>query len=149
MSEVTNLSDFDASELSNLRVWGLKSGTPWTEGLIPVSDILAGLSGSAVSEQTGTTYTLATTDANTAIECNNASAITVTVPEDLDVPVGSVIEIHQSGAGVVTLSPENGNVTIKVRSGFDAKTAGQEAIIGIKKMAANVYRVTGDLGATA
>jgi len=66
--------------------------------------------------QTGTTYTLALTDANnTMVELSNASAITVTVPLNSSVsfPVGSQVHLLQTGAGGVTV---NGTPGLKFRA---------------------------------
>ena len=63
-----------------------------------------------LNTQTGTTYTLAETDAGELITLANASAITLTVPTNASVPfaIGTQITIAQSGAGQVTISPAVG-----------------------------------------
>ena len=61
--------------------------------------------------QTGTTYTLALTDGNnTMVELSNASAITLTVPLNSSVafPVGSQVNLLQTGAGQVTVAGASG-----------------------------------------
>lgn len=93
----------------------------------------------------GTTDTLVAGDEDGIVECTNSSAVTVTIPPNADVAfsVGAFIEIHQAGTGTVTISPGSG-VTLQSRgSVFD--TAGQYAICGIRKMATNTWRLTGDI----
>lgn len=103
-----------------------------------------GLSGT-ITEETGTTYSATADDFPATKEFNNASAITLTIPVDLDVATNTVFEIHQTGAGPVTFAGAVG-VTVQSR-GAALTTAGQYAIAGIKRVAENVYRVTGDVTA--
>ena len=57
-----------------------------------------------VNAQTGTTYTVATTDLGKTITCSNASAVTVTVNTGLSsLATGSIIRIVNVGAGLVTV----------------------------------------------
>jgi hypothetical protein len=63
-----------------------------------------------LNAQTGTTYTLAASDAGDLVTLTNASAITLTVPTNASVPfaIGTQVTIAQSGAGQVTISPAVG-----------------------------------------
>lgn len=58
----------------------------------------------------GTTKTLALTDANSIQDCSNAAAQTVTIPLNASVafPVNSVIQFEQNGAGTLTVVGVNG-----------------------------------------
>jgi len=76
-----------------------------------------------VNAQTGTTYTLQASDSGKIVECTNASAITVTLPNSL--PVGFCCTVVQCGAGAVTLAPASGATRRNRQS--HAKTAGQWA----------------------
>lgn len=98
-----------------------------------------------VRPQTGTSYTLTFLDAYTTVPLINASSITLTVPPESAVafPVGTFVEIHQGGAGPVTLVGGSG-VTLNSRGG-SLVTAGQHAVIGIRKTASNTWVVAGDL----
>jgi len=96
------------------------------------------LSDQGINPQTGTTYTLASTDNGKVVTCSNASAITVTVPSSL--PVGFACTIIQLGAGQVTLSASG--VTLNGKNGL--KTSGQHARIGIVEYTTNVFNVAGD-----
>lgn len=75
------------------------------------------------STQTGTSYTLATTDKGTVIRFTNSSAIVVTLPNNL--VAGFTVTILQMGAGQITFSPASG-ATLVNRQSF-TKTAGQYA----------------------
>ena len=82
--------------------------------------------------QTGTTYTLVLTDANnTMVELNNASPIALTVPLNSSVafPVGSQINLLQTGAGQVTIAGASG-VTVNGTPGlkFRAQWSGASLI---------------------
>lgn len=95
-----------------------------------------------VTEQTGTTYTLAATDCGTEVDFTNASAVTVTAPATL--PAGCNISILQVGAGQVAV---NGTaVTAATLHSADSftKTAAQWAIIGL-----NIYKNAGGSSAIA
>ena len=59
-----------------------------------------------LNTQTGTTYTLASTDAGCVVTFNNSSAVTLTIPAGLGAQFSAVIE--QLGTGVITPSPSGG-----------------------------------------
>lgn len=67
-----------------------------------------------VNAQTGTSYTLLSTDSSSVVTLDNASPITVDLPEDL--PVGYNVMLIQKGAGLVSLSP-SGGATLQNRQG--------------------------------
>lgn len=98
--------------------------------------------GPSVNPQTGTTYTLGLADADRAVHCANAAAITVTVPTNASVafPVGTVLTIRQTGAGQVTVAPAGG-VTLRAYGG--AKTAGQWAATGLHKIGTDEWALDG------
>jgi len=107
--------------------------------------IVASIKAVTINSQSGTSYTLVLGDAGEAVECNNGSAITLTVPPNSSVafPVGTVIEIVQLGAGAVTITPGSG-VTINSR-GAVLKTSGQYAMAYLRKRATDTWIATGDL----
>lgn len=86
------------------------------------SDCLYGFKGK-LQVQTGTTYTLVAGDTGCIVECNNASAITLTLPNGLS--QGFTCTVVQKGAGVVTMSAASG-AALHNRQGH-SKTAGQYA----------------------
>src|SRR5688572_5148675 len=95
------------------------------------------------NNQTGTAYTLDTTDAGKVVELNNAAAITLTVPLDATeaFPIGSVVELWAQGAGQVTVTPEVG-VTIR-SNGNKYKLSGQYSGATLRKRAANEWALQG------
>ena len=92
---------------------------------------------SKINAQSGTAYTLASTDMGKIVECSNAAAVTLTLPNSL--PQGFNCSIVQKGAGQVTLSAASG-ATLRNFDSF-TKTAGQYALL-------NLY-VTSNTGGSA
>lgn len=99
--------------------------------------------------QTGTTYTLALTDANLGVSMNNASANTLTVPPNSSVAfvIGSQIVVLQLGAGATTIAAGAG-VTINSPGGL-LQLAGQYAQIVLEKTATNTWQLAGNISQTA
>ncbi len=93
-----------------------------------------------LNNQTGTTYTLQSSDNGKVVTLNNVSAITLTVPSGLD--AGFNCMIVQKGAGLVTISASG--VTVANRIGF-TKTAGTNAIATIVSIATNYFITGGDM----
>ena len=98
-----------------------------------------------LNAQTGTTYTLALTDADNVVTASNTSAITITVPPSVFAP-GDRITIIQKGAGQVTFA-QGAGVTINsvgatatapaLRAQYSAATVVAES--------ASVFYVVGDI----
>jgi hypothetical protein len=88
-------------------------------------------------------YTLALADANTVLEMNSASALSVTVPPNSSVafPIGIVIELYQLGAGQITVAAGAG-VTFQAPSSLT--TRAQYSTISLRKRATDVWAVSGD-----
>jgi hypothetical protein len=96
--------------------------------------------------QTGTTYTFVLTDANnTIVELSNASAITATIPLNSSVafPIGSQIQLLQTGAGQVTVASGgttlNGTPGLKLRAQWSSAT--------LVKRGTDTWVLIGDLSA--
>jgi hypothetical protein len=99
------------------------------------------------NQQTGTSYTLAITDAdNRVIELSNTSAITLTVPLNSSVPfaIGSQVQILQTNTGQVTVAA-TGGVTINANPGL--KLRGQWSFATLIKRAENTWVLVGDVTA--
>ncbi len=66
--------------------------------------------GREINTQTGTTYTLALSDAEGLVRMDNAAANTLTIPEDVNVafPIGTKISVYELGAGATTVDGEAG-----------------------------------------
>ena len=75
--------------------------------------------------QTGTTYTLVAGDVNKLVTLNNASAVTVTIPNGV-FTTGQQINFQQLGAGIVTFASDGTTtftgVGTKLRAQYSAST---------------------------
>lgn len=99
-----------------------------------------------ISQKTAA-YTLsALSERDTIIEVNSASAVAVTIPPDSTVnyPVGTTLDIIQTGAGQVTIAAGAG-VTINATPGLKLRT--QWSSVTLLKRAADTWLVYGDLSA--
>ena len=96
--------------------------------------------------RSGATYTLTLADVGALLELNHTSAITATVPTDatLFFPIGTQIDVLQTGAGQVTFAPASG-VTVNTAIGLKLRTQWSSATL--IKRAANTWVLVGDLSA--
>jgi len=96
-----------------------------------------------INAQTGTTYTLALTDAGKLVTLSNASAISLTVPLNSSVafPVGTQVNLSQVGVGRVTVA---GAVGVTVNSALGLKTRTQYSVLTCIKTATDTWLLTGD-----
>ena len=98
-----------------------------------------------INAQTGTSYTLVSTDANKLVQLNNASAITLTIPPSV-FSVGQSIDLYQLGAGQVTFAQGSG---VTIRSTGATSTAPklrvQYSAATVICVASNDFLVVGDL----
>lgn len=102
----------------------------------------------AFNAQTGTTYTLAASDAGKCVSLSNGSAITLTLPQDSDatISVGVTVDLYQLGAGQVTVAAGTG-ATLRT-SGLTAKARAQYSRLAVQKVSANTWSLFGDLAAS-
>lgn len=99
-----------------------------------------------ISEKTGS-YTLSSSDErDTIVEVNSSSATTLTIPTDasLDFPVGTTLDVIQTGTGQVTIAGASG-VTVNATPGLKLRT--QWSSVTLLKRAANSWLVFGDTAA--
>jgi len=96
----------------------------------------------SINAQTGTTYTLLSSDAGKVITLDNASAITLTVPTGLGANFNCTLV--QLGAGQVTIS--GSGTTVSNRSGY-TKIAGQYGIASLLSYADTTWILAGDTSA--
>lgn len=115
------------------------SGTPISLAIDP--NTKANIA-SSYNNQTGTTYTLQSSDNGKVVTLSNASAITLTIPTSL--PTGFNCSIVQLGAGQVTISASG--TTIHNRQSY-TKLAGQYACATILMYASNTFVTQGDMAA--
>ena len=101
----------------------------------------------ALNAQTGTTYTTVLADDGKLVTCDNASAITLTIPPNSDVAygIGTQINIMQLGAGQVTIAAGAG-VTLR-SEGSKLNLKGQYAVATCAKIATDTWVVVGNLSA--
>lgn len=101
-----------------------------------------------INAQTGTSYTLALTDANKIVTCTNGSAIVLTIPTNATaaIPIGSTVRVIQGGAGQVTVTAAGG-ATVNVAATFTLKLLQQHAEVALTKLATNTWLLTGVLEA--
>ena len=100
----------------------------------------------ATNVQSGTAYTLATSDDGLIVELSNSSGATLTVPPNSSVPfaVGTQIQILQTGIGQVTVAPGVG-VTVNATPGL--KTRAQWSFATLLKRATDTWVFVGDITA--
>lgn len=92
-------------------------------------------------------YTIALSDNERLIEMNSASANNLTVPPNSSVafPIGTKIDILQTGAGQTTIVADSG-VTINSKEG-NLKLSGQWSAATLIKRGTDAWALIGDLSA--
>jgi hypothetical protein len=97
-----------------------------------------------VQTKTGSTYTLALTDAFTYNRFVNAAGCMVTVPSNSSVPfpVGAEIWLYQAAAGFVTVV-ESFPVVVNPITGYSNETKCEGAAIKLKKVATDAWDISG------
>ena len=98
--------------------------------------------------QKSTSYTLSSlTERDDLIEVNSAYGCVVSIPEDatLDYPIGTSLDVLQTGAGEVSIAPVSGTVIVNATPGLKLRT--QWSSCTLFKRAANTWVVYGDLKA--
>jgi hypothetical protein len=105
-----------------------------------ISDTGYRISSNAINVQTGTSYSLLSSDNGKIITMSNASTITLTVPSGL--PIGFNTTVIQIGSGQVGIT--SSGVTL---NSFEGKynLAGQHAAASIISYTTNVFNVAGGL----
>jgi hypothetical protein len=129
----------DNLELNNLVAAGVvfTDGTQSKQGVPSLTPIVAKTD----------SYTLSSlTERDSLIEVNKASAVTLTIPADSSVnyPVGTSLDILQTGSGQITIAGAGG-VTVNSTPGLKLRTQWSSATLF--KRAANTWVVFGDLTA--
>jgi len=93
-----------------------------------------------LNAQTGTTYTIGASDLNKLVTLNNASAITLTIPNGV-FTTGQTVNIQQIGAGQVTIA----NDGTSSFTGTGTKLRAQYSAASIICTGTNTFTVVGDL----
>lgn len=94
---------------------------------------------------TTTAHTLTLDDAGKAVEVTSATPVDVTIPLNATValPVGTVVEVYQLGAGQVSIVATSG-VTLESRGNL-TDLSGQYAVASLRKRATDTWVLAGDL----
>jgi hypothetical protein len=102
----------------------------------------------SINPQTGTSYTLALSDANQCVSMSNASPNTLTIPLNATVafPVGTLETILQAGTGITTISGASGVTIVNAMASAGGKlpalnTGAQNGIVILSKTATNTWEV--------
>ena len=103
-----------------------------------------------INAQTGTTYTLALTDAGKIITSSNGSAQTITIPPNSGVAfaIGTQIDIYNLGAGIASITGGTGVTLNGVSTGTGALNS-QFSAVTCFKIATDVWLMTGAHAAVA
>jgi hypothetical protein len=136
--DVTNAT-YETLVLGNLEAAGVvfSDGTQTRQGVPSITTI---------TPKTDS-YTLSSlSERDTIIEINNSSATTLTIPADgtVNYPVGTTLDIIQTGSGQVTIAGAGG-VTVNATPGLKLRT--QWSSVTLLKRASNTWLVFGDLSA--
>jgi hypothetical protein len=141
---VNNTVDVTNATKETLVVGNLEAdGVVFTDG----TQTKVGVPSITTISQKTDSYTLASlTERDTIIEINKGSATTLTIPADgtVNYPVGTTLDIIQTGSGQVTIAGAGG-VTVNATPGLKLRTQWSSATL--LKRAADTWLVFGDLSA--
>ena len=136
--EPTTTINFSQAVYDTLKVGGIEyaDGVQVKQGVPSITSI---------NQQTGA-YTTVLTDRDKLVEVSSASGVTVTIPANSTVayPVGTSIDILQTGTGQVTIAGAGG-VTVNATPGLKLRTQWSSATLF--KRATDTWVVFGDLSA--
>lgn len=108
-------------------------------------DIGAAPATQTINAQTGTTYTIASTDANGLVTLNNTAEIIVTVPADV-IPAGQSVDVVVLNTGMATLVGSGGMV-LQPEGGLSLTSRAQYSVFTILALSTTLAVVTGSLAA--
>jgi hypothetical protein len=100
-----------------------------------------GVQSLTVSVNTGTAYTLQSTDTGKVLSFTSSSPVTLTVPQGL--PTGFSCTIDQAGTGAISVI-SSGSAAVTSFNGL-ISTAGQYAQASLYQISSNTFRLTGNL----
>lgn len=144
----TAIDGYATTKFGDVWIYGFGGSSVWNVfSVIPpmaTTDLTdaAVLNQQVTNAQTGTTYSLALTDAGKNIDMNNASANTLTIQTNANIafPIGTVINVTQVGAGVTTISPSSGVTFTKPSARSFAISAQTETAL-LYKTGTDTWRV--------
>ena len=146
-TEPSTTVDFTQGSLDDLAVAALtattvtpSSGVVFTDG----TQTKEGVPSRTPIIQKSANYTLsALTERDSLIEVSAAGIITVPTDATLNFPIGTSIDILQTGTGEVSVAPVSGTVTVNATPGRTLRTQWSSATLF--KRAANTWVLYGDL----
>ncbi|MEM7578256.1 MAG: hypothetical protein AAF316_00130 [Cyanobacteria bacterium P01_A01_bin.80] len=95
---------------------------------------------------TNASRTLDSSDINNFLLCENTANIILTIPNNVNIPVNSEINITQDSTGKVTISPESGvSLSGDGRSNQSFTLLNQYALATLKKVSSTSWRIYGAL----
>jgi hypothetical protein len=102
-----------------------------------------GSSYSVVRTQSGTSYTLAASDAGAYILTSGTTTVTITVPPQSSVTWAADTEIYfeQNNTGQITIA---GGVGVTVNTSETLKSFARYSVLALKRVAENVWTLTGE-----
>ena len=126
----------------------MPTGYPFTSGDILTAAEMNSLVAFTINGQSGTTYTLASTDQyQVLVQTTNAAAKTVSIPTDAtyNFPIGTCISFLNTGAGDLTIDAVTPGTTTVTSAGATsaAPTVGEHKSAAAIKTAANTWTVVG------
>ena len=142
VASTTLVSNLNADRLDGLHKGGIQ---PASANLTNVAALTAQSLPSTIisvteNTQTGTTYTVLSTDNGKVVTLNNAAAITVTVPT---LSAGFSCTFIQKGAGQVTFTTSGTTVS---NAHSQTKTFGQYAAVTLYGLSSTTFVLAGDTG---
>lgn len=113
---------------------------------IEVVEVEGGINIANVLNDATVARTLGLADINAHLVFSSTSAVTVTVPLNATVafPIGSTIDLQQSGTGQVAVTAASG-VTLNRPAARTAATAGQYSVVRLRKIAMDTWVLSGDM----
>jgi len=129
----------------------MATGFPASTGDVLSAAMFNGLVAFTLNSQTGTTYTLASTDQyQVLVITSNASAKTVSIPTDATYafPTGTAITLLNTGAGTLTIQAASSGTTTVTSAGTTpaAPTVAQYKTAVAIKTATNAWTIVGAVG---
>jgi len=112
-------------------------------GTLSWSAVTTGASYSTVRTQSGTTYTLVLGDAGDYIQTTSTTAVTITVPTQVSVTWAADTEIYfeQNNTGQITFVGASG---VTINSSETLKTFARYSVVALKRVASDVWTLTGE-----
>lgn len=128
----------------------MATGFPAVTGDVMTAAMFNGLVTYTINSQTGTTYTLASTDQyQVLVVTSNAGTKTVSIPTDATYafPNGTAITILNTGAGLLTINAVTSGTTTVTSAGATsaAPTVGQYKAAVAIKTATNAWTIVGSV----